>query len=495
MGNCNCVSTQSERHIHPINMDKKLNKHKEIENHSLRREIVEMKQDLEEAHSHNHYEINLNDMNASITTSNNLDKQIKWQYKDPYYRWVNFNNDISKQIEQLKISRILKIKDGEIIRRASIDQATQTITCKYDIIQRECRRIEIDPCYGVLNRLQSEQETLKQTQNAYQHQLDDINQQISHTQNKLEQKQADIIKQQQELSQMKAKLNELKHTKEKMCGDLPDFDGLDLGSNEKLKLLQLKALINDDNDELLTVYLKQTNWNISTAVEQYYHEKLGCEHQWEWKNDDDEWVPYIQQRSKQFDVVRNTEDYMFRISGHDYRFYKVSMNKGYQWDVVRKYKVVDTYKIKENYGKKWRYRLNRFEKHMTLNIARKLKVGDKIDHMDKRGKFCKAVVIGKTEDGLKVHYEGRSVDDDVISDYKTELRRFAKRGSISGRPAHRLKELKKGDFVNVNPMGRHPEIGWQCCKIQQMDKQSGQIQVCYQRYVLLFVIVIFDLFV
>merc|ERR1712228_825433 len=66
----------------------------------------------------------------------------------------------------------------------------------------------------------------------------------------------------------------------------------------------------------------------------------------------------------------------------------------------------------------------------------------------------------------------------VTSDFEKELHRFAKIGSISQRPSHRLKTLKKGDYVNINAMDG--DRAWKHGKILQFDVKSGQIQVSYQ---------------
>ncbi|ETO21090.1 hypothetical protein RFI_16114, partial [Reticulomyxa filosa] len=80
---------------------------------------------------------------------------------------------------------------------------------------------------------------------------------------------------------------------------------------------------------------------------------------------------------------------------------------------------------------------------------------------------------------LKVHYEGWSRKWDCYSDYKQELYRFARAGSISKRQAHRFRQLKKGDFVDINPKMRHE--GWVVGEIRRKDKKSGQVQVVYEK--------------
>ena len=63
-------------------------------------------------------------------------------------------------------------------------------------------------------------------------------------------------------------------------------------------------------------------------------------------------------------------------------------------------------------------------------------------------------------------------------DFSQEIHRFAVAGSISKRPAHRFEYLKKGDYIDINPIHRHP--GWKHGEIRRLDKKSGQIQVVYE---------------
>ena len=124
-----------------------------------------------------------------------------------------------------------------------------------------------------------------------------------------------------------------------------------------------------------------------------------------------------------------------------------------------------------------------FKSHMQLQDAVKLKVHDKIDHRDNSGRFINATVTEKQGTNLKIHYVGCDYYEyglvpDVWSDFQEELYRFAKPGSISNRPAHRFKELKKGDHIDINPTRTH--YGWKCGEIQKLDQKSGQVQVAYE---------------
>ena len=79
---------------------------------------------------------------------------------------------------------------------------------------------------------------------------------------------------------------------------------------------------------------------------------------------------------------------------------------------------------------------------------------------------------------MKIHYNGWSRKWDTWSDFVAETHRFAKHGSISKRPAHRFKDIGKGDCVEINPVRRYP--GWKNGKIKRLDQNSGQVQVVYE---------------
>ncbi|ETO08762.1 hypothetical protein RFI_28625 [Reticulomyxa filosa] len=119
-----------------------------------------------------------------------------------------------------------------------------------------------------------------------------------------------------------------------------------------------------------------------------------------------------------------------------------------------------------------------FVSHMTIEEAKNLRVNDCIDHRDNVGRYLYATIIEKVGSRLKIHYEEWSDTWNCYSDYSQEIDRFAKSGSISRRPPHRLMNLKQGDFVDVNPKLKHP--GWVASQIRRKDRYSGQIQVIYE---------------
>ena len=80
---------------------------------------------------------------------------------------------------------------------------------------------------------------------------------------------------------------------------------------------------------------------------------------------------------------------------------------------------------------------------------------------------------------MKIHYDGWSDKWDEYCDYAKELNRFAKAGSVSTRPAHRFTELRKGDYVDVNPIRFDPHYGWCQGQIESFCKNSGQVCILY----------------
>eukprot|EP01083_Nonionella_stella_P135522 412243_1 len=116
--------------------------------------------------------------------------------------------------------------------------------------------------------------------------------------------------------------------------------------------------------------------------------------------------------------------------------------------------------------------------YLSKDDALALGVGDKIDHRDTVDRFLLATVMAKNDTKLRICYDGWSAKWDIWSDFSVELHRFAKPCSISTRRAHRLKHLKKDDWVDINPQTRDPSPGWTHGEIRRLDK--GQVQVCYE---------------
>eukprot|EP01084_Bolivina_argentea_P005744 10859_1 len=121
-----------------------------------------------------------------------------------------------------------------------------------------------------------------------------------------------------------------------------------------------------------------------------------------------------------------------------------------------------------------------FKANLTMEEAQNLQCGDIIDRRPRPAGRCELSVISE-KDGtnLKIHplFAGNDIKYDDWMDYTQQLQCFAKPGSITNRPAHRLKHLQKGDIVDINPLCH--QDGWTCGVIEKVQKASGQIKIQY----------------
>jgi len=129
-----------------------------------------------------------------------------------------------------------------------------------------------------------------------------------------------------------------------------------------------------------------------------------------------------------------------------------------------------------------------FIPHMSSETARRLKVGDAIDHRDDVGKSLKSRIRGINRENNKfiIHYEGWADKWDTESDPVNELWRFSEYKTLSQRPVYRkdLADLRDGDMIDIYPK-KHP--GWRSGTIRRLDMSkktgkriSGQVQVRYK---------------
>ena len=89
---------------------------------------------------------------------------------------------------------------------------------------------------------------------------------------------------------------------------------------------------------------------------------------------------------------------------------------------------------------------------------------------DLPGRFVYGTIMGANLENttcVKIHYDGWSRKWDCFSDFCIEGNRFAKAGSISRRPAHRLKNINPYRWVDLNPLVRHP--GWCIGEVRKLD--------------------------
>ena len=116
--------------------------------------------------------------------------------------------------------------------------------------------------------------------------------------------------------------------------------------------------------------------------------------------------------------------------------------------------------------------------YMTMQQASRLRIGVTIDHRNMNGKFRVATIINREGTNLQMHYDEKSWDE--WTDFRIENHRFAKRESISQRPAHRLNALKVGCVIYFNPVYLHEHRGWKMGKIESIDEKSGQVEIEYK---------------
>ena len=117
---------------------------------------------------------------------------------------------------------------------------------------------------------------------------------------------------------------------------------------------------------------------------------------------------------------------------------------------------------------------------MNFKEISNLRLLDKIDHRDNVGRFSIATIIDidKQNNNIKLHYDGWNRKWDIWCNYKKEIYRFAKYLTISKRKSNRLYYIKIGDYIDINPLYKHP--GWTKAKITRILKNSAQIQVVYK---------------
>eukprot|EP01084_Bolivina_argentea_P124863 221259_1 len=121
-----------------------------------------------------------------------------------------------------------------------------------------------------------------------------------------------------------------------------------------------------------------------------------------------------------------------------------------------------------------------YVQHMSIEQASKLTINDKIDHRDRVGRFLEALIVDMKGSMLKIRYAG--FGDEVWSDYKKELNKFATYKSISKRsellPNNRfLVDYKKHRrFYDILPAGGKE---WKLGEVIEFDRKSGQVKFFY----------------
>eukprot|EP01083_Nonionella_stella_P084969 235298_1 len=121
--------------------------------------------------------------------------------------------------------------------------------------------------------------------------------------------------------------------------------------------------------------------------------------------------------------------------------------------------------------------LDLFVEHMTDREAQHLGKMDTLDHRCSNGLYLTAKVVQKSGTKYKIRYKHNK--NDVWSDYRCELYRFARHHSITRRPPHRMFNIMIGEGVDVNPMKKGKRLGWREGVLVEKDCNSGQVKVQY----------------
>eukprot|EP01084_Bolivina_argentea_P261503 441940_1 len=118
-------------------------------------------------------------------------------------------------------------------------------------------------------------------------------------------------------------------------------------------------------------------------------------------------------------------------------------------------------------------------KNMTIDQISTLRFYDKVDVRHQQGAYILATILEKQETFLTIHYDCDGADhgNDEKINYLVDTNRFVKAYQMSSRKANRLTEVKKGDFVNINPLHTNPQHKWQCGKIT--NTYAGHVRVEY----------------
>eukprot|EP01084_Bolivina_argentea_P290497 499007_1 len=137
--------------------------------------------------------------------------------------------------------------------------------------------------------------------------------------------------------------------------------------------------------------------------------------------------------------------------------------------------------------------VSEYKECMSMDEINNLNEGDKIDHRNIFGKFCRATIICKNEEKneLQIQYNGwthQYIMDGIWNGWckinKNTQYKFAKYKSISYRKLHewKFKYLRIGSLVELKPMKQlyHKINDWQCAEIFKIDNKYGQIQCKYK---------------
>ena len=112
-----------------------------------------------------------------------------------------------------------------------------------------------------------------------------------------------------------------------------------------------------------------------------------------------------------------------------------------------------------------------------------LRVGDKIDHRDYKGRFCKASITQKQFMFIKLHYVGWNSQYDCWIHLNEDYQNIAKYGRITRRQVQRkeLQNLKINDrvLIRLPSCHRFHYMSWINAKVSYIEEDTGQIKFSY----------------
>eukprot|EP01083_Nonionella_stella_P209032 758090_1 len=112
-----------------------------------------------------------------------------------------------------------------------------------------------------------------------------------------------------------------------------------------------------------------------------------------------------------------------------------------------------------------------------------LRVGDKIDHRDYKGRWCKATITQKQFIFIKLHYVGWNSQYDCWIHISEDYEKLAKYGRITRRQVQRkqLQNLKVSDkvLIRLPSCHRFHYMSWIKGNVSYIEEDTGQIKFAY----------------
>ncbi len=93
---------------------------------------------------------------------------------------------------------------------------------------------------------------------------------------------------------------------------------------------------------------------------------------------------------------------------------------------------------------------------------------------DRNGRFMLATIVAKNKDRVRMHFDGWLAKWDEWVDFTKEPHRFARPYAVHRRARHRLKDVRIGGSLEVNPRhnSRHIAVGWVPGRVRTIDENS-----------------------